>query len=171
MALNFLNAYVFFSFSSDDSWWNWPILLKLIFKGIKQRKMGRSLSIHILSRIAIAILHLMLTLHRFYQKWIQLLDISLVSKELENWLLVSENTPGHTVQGVSQLFMEVLDILTAKPDYLFWMMLPYSPNIIRLCGWRNRKIHGKTINFEKKMFFTHNLCGQLKLEHVWCYGR
>ena len=61
----------------------------------------------------------MLTLHRFYQKWIQLLDISLVSKELENWLLVSENTPGCTMRGVSQLFMEMLDILTAKPDSLF----------------------------------------------------
>ena len=86
----------------------------------KQRKMGRSLSIYILSRIATAILHPMITLHRFYQKWIQLLDIYLLSKELENWSLVSENTPEFTMQGVSQLFPEMLDILTAKPDSLVY---------------------------------------------------
>ena len=58
------------------------------FKGIKQRKIERILdifSIYIPSRIAIAILHPMITLHRFYQKWIQLLDIYLLSKELDNW--------------------------------------------------------------------------------------
>ena len=82
--------------------------------------MGGSLSIYILSRIATAILHPMITLHRFYQKWIQLLDIYLLSKELENWSLVSENTPEFTMQGVSQLFPEMLDILTAKPDSLVY---------------------------------------------------
>lgn len=40
-------------------------------------------------------------------------------QKIEGWLLVSEYTPEMTMWGVSQLFMEMLDIPTAKYDMLF----------------------------------------------------
>lgn len=68
-------------------------------------------------------------------------------------MLVSENTPEIIMWGVSQLFMELLAILTAKQGSLFWKTLPFSPDITELRVWRNRRIHGKSNNFSKNYFF------------------
>lgn len=61
----------------------------------------------------------MLTPGRLCQNRIEPLNNQLMFRELENWLLVSENTPEITMWGVSQLFLEMLDILTAKHGVLF----------------------------------------------------